>query len=99
MRVRVRVGLECSFVSDIRGTLGDLDDDSFQLPQLLNFFEKACYLKDINHELFSQAWSPLARNLPGTHEEGAATTATKDSRPPYLQRFVKPGDVLVSRSG
>jgi len=34
------------------------------LPFLLNYFEKTCYLKDINYELFSNDVHPLDRKMP-----------------------------------
>lgn len=31
---------------------------------ILNYFERSCFLKDINHELFSQERPPQEKHLP-----------------------------------
>jgi len=31
---------------------------------IMNYFERACFLKDINHELFSQDRAPQDKHLP-----------------------------------
>ena len=60
------------------------------LPQLLNYFEKTCYLKDINHEWFSQEWSPLDKILPGVEVPRSTSQAS------YLKNYMRPGDAIIS---
>lgn len=72
---------------------------AMQLPLILNYFERACYLKDINYEMFSDEWNPLARRLPGyqVSEEELVADSLDYDRPSFLDNYLKPGDQIVSR--
>mmetsp|Transcript_12898 Transcript_12898/g.19989 ORF Transcript_12898/g.19989 Transcript_12898/m.19989 type:complete len:454 (-) Transcript_12898:711-2072(-) len=61
---------------------------AMQLPLLMNYFERSCYLKDLNYELFSEKWSPLDRRLPpvGQREDGEES----NKQAAYLGRYSLP---------
>ena len=66
------------------------------LPLLLNYFERSCYLKDINFELFSSEFSPLDKKLPerlGNNKTQGMTS----SQASFLKYYVKPGEQLITK--
>lgn len=70
------------------------------LPLLLSYFEKSCYLKDINCELFSQEVSPLEKQLLGRSRLNQAESkkpSGNSSQASFLKYYVKPGEQLISK--
>jgi len=70
-----------------------------QLPLIMHFFERACYLKDINYELFSEEWNPLDKRLPGRNkkEEKMEIDSSKAERPGYLNNYIRSGDQFIQK--
>ena len=71
------------------------------LPLLMNYFEKSCYLKDINHELFSEERKPLEQKLPARfgNDEGQRGGLNRAfDQASFLKYYVKPGEQLITKS-
>lgn len=71
------------------------------LPLLMNYFEKSCYLKDINYELFSEEWKPLEQKLParfGNDEGQRGELSRASDQASFLKYYVKPGEQLITKS-
>ena len=67
----------------------------------MNYFEKSCYLKDINYELFSEEWKPLEQKLPARfgNEEGRRGELNRTyDQASFLKYYVKPGEQLITKS-
>ena len=57
----------------------------------MNYFERACFLKDINHELFSEKWSPLDRCMPG---RAPPLEQSPYKIPDYLKSYQEPHEAF-----
>lgn len=65
------------------------------LPLILNYFERATYLRDINFELFSARVHPLDKRLPPL--EGAIAPVVKCQQPGYLRHYLKPNEQMITQ--